>query len=285
MLVRPSLVLQIMLKPEEYSEEAVEELKRSYIYLAQSIVSQADGRDAGEGNVMRLSIRLMRPYWDMGDPKAQELWEGVMPQWLRNVTRNVSTAMHNYNTVQHPAGVRNVVYDWVDFEFGRDALIRVKVDAENRIPQAMPDICDKVRALLNEGAFGDREVALIRVPSWASYESQLAVAAEETQARCAIEAQEAADGVSGVAGVAAAAVPSEDTPADAVAAGENAGGAFDLNSGIVADAALGEIGDAHQSGEMNRGFEYAAPSFNVNLDVWGIEYADGTIEEFDSRSA
>ncbi|WP_418995221.1 hypothetical protein [Adlercreutzia equolifaciens] len=37
MLPKPSLVLQVKLSPEEYSEAAAAEIKRSYMYLAQSL--------------------------------------------------------------------------------------------------------------------------------------------------------------------------------------------------------------------------------------------------------
>lgn len=40
MLPKPSLVLQVRLRPEEYSDTAAAEIKRSYMYLAQSVVSE-----------------------------------------------------------------------------------------------------------------------------------------------------------------------------------------------------------------------------------------------------
>lgn len=42
MLPKPSLVLQVRLRPEEYSDTAAAEIKRSYMYLAQSVVSELD---------------------------------------------------------------------------------------------------------------------------------------------------------------------------------------------------------------------------------------------------
>lgn len=188
MLVRPSLVLQANLLPEDYSEDTAEEIKRCCIYQAQALVNELDESECADGNIMRLSIRLMRPYWDASDPKAQELWDGVMPQWLRNMARNVSTIMHNYNTVRHPGDAGNVVYSWVDFEFGNHMLLRIKVDAENRITPEAPEFAQMARRLANEGAFGEEEVAMIRIPSAASYERQLHAAIEAAE----VEAVEAA---------------------------------------------------------------------------------------------
>ncbi len=178
MLIRPSLVLQVKLQPEVYSDAVAEEIRRSFIYLAQSLVSQASPEEAAEGNVMRLSIRLMKPYWDTHDPKSCELWDKVMRRWLRNVVRNMSVAMHNYNTVDHPEGCGALHYEWVDFDFGRNALIRVKTDGENRIAQEVPRMIEKIRLLMNDRAFGDKDIAMIRVPSRVSYEMQKQAALE-----------------------------------------------------------------------------------------------------------
>ena len=74
MLPKPSLVLQVRLRPEEYSDTAAAEIKRSYMYLAQSVVSELDEGERAEGNLMRLNVRLMKPFWDASDPAAEQLW-------------------------------------------------------------------------------------------------------------------------------------------------------------------------------------------------------------------
>ena len=181
MLPKPSLVLQVRLRPEEYSDTAAAEIKRSYMYLAQSVVSELDEGERAEGNLMRLNVRLMKPFWDASDPAAEQLWRASFMPWLVNATRNMSTAMHNYNTVLHPLGAGNVTYQWADFDFAPHAVLRLKVDDENRIPSEAPALCDKVRTLAAEGVF-DENVARIRIPSRASLAAQK-VAFEEEQAR------------------------------------------------------------------------------------------------------
>lgn len=261
MLVRPSLVLQIKLGPQDYSPAAADELKRSYIYLAQSIVSELPEGERADGNIMRLSIRLMRPYWDDSDPKARELWDGVMPQWLRNAVRNVSTAMHNYNEVDHPEGIGPVLYDWADLEFGHDALLRVKVDSENRITPQAPGISEKARALLNRGAFGDGEVALIRVPSADSFASQVEAAVKRREAALAEAGREAA----GDAGPSSAEGPEP---------------AADAGGPLAADAFT-----AAEESKAATPSEPAIPPFDIDFSVWGVEFSDGTVVEFDSSAA
>ena len=128
MLPKPSLVLQVRLRPEEYSDTAAAEIKRSYMYLAQSVVSELDEGERAEGNLMRLNVRLMKPFWDASDPAAEQLWRASFMPWLVNATRNMSTAMHNYNTVLHPLGAGNVTYQWADFDFAPHAVLRLKVD-------------------------------------------------------------------------------------------------------------------------------------------------------------
>ena len=109
MLPKPSLVLQVRLRPEEYSDTAAAEIKRSYMYLAQSVVSELDEGERAEGNLMRLNVRLMKPFWDASDPAAEQLWRASFMPWLVNATRNMSTAMHNYNTLPAPRGCSTVL--------------------------------------------------------------------------------------------------------------------------------------------------------------------------------
>lgn len=263
MLVRPSLVLQVKLLPEDYSDDTAEEIKRCCIYQAQALVSELAEDECSDGNVMRLSIRLMRPYWDASDPKAQELWDGVMPQWLRNMTRNISNIMHNYNTVRHPGDADNIEYNWVDFEFGAHALLRIKVDGENRITPQAPELAQTARRLANEGAFGDGEVALIRIPSAVSYERQLQVALAAAAEGVDAETAEEAAGLVRVAELADV----ECTVESAVASG----GAIDAETVEM----TGEVVD----NALSTG---TSPCFDIDFSVWGIEYVDGRVVEFDT---
>ena len=293
MLPKPSLVLQVRLRPEEYSDTAAAEIKRSYMYLAQSVVSELDEDERAEGNLMRLNVRLMKPFWDASDPAAEQLWRASFMPWLVNATRNMSTAMHNYNTVLHPLGAGNVTYQWADFDFAPHAVLRLKVDDENRIPSEAPALCDKVRTLAAEGVF-DENVARIRIPSRASIAAQEA-AFEEEQAcyRAALAAQnEAAEDEAAVPAETAA----EDeaaVPAETAAEGE---GSFEADEAAVVTEDIEELGIAQPSDladdaaadattEAPEGASevLAEPVFSLDYSIWGIEYTDGTVVELDSR--
>lgn len=287
MLPKPSLVLQVRLRPEEYSDTAAAEIKRSYMYLAQSVVSELDEGERAEGNLMRLNVRLMKPFWDASDPAAEQLWRASFMPWLVNATRNMSTAMHNYNTVLHPLGAGNVTYQWADFDFAPHAVLRLKVDDENRIPSEAPALCDKVRTLAAEGVF-DENVARIRIPSRASLAAQK-VAFEEEQARYRTalaaqnEAAEAAeeilaDGAEADAQAEAAGSVEEPEAVQASATAEDASTAeADTTAAADATAAAAETSEA-------AGDALAEPVFNLDYSIWGIEYVDGTVVEFDSRT-
>lgn len=287
MLPKPSLVLQVRLRPEEYSDTAAAEIKRSYMYLAQSVVSELDEGERAEGNLMRLNVRLMKPFWDASDPAAEQLWRASFMPWLVNATRNMSTAMHNYNTVLHPLGAGNVTYQWADFDFAPHAVLRLKVDDENRIPSEAPALCDKVRTLAAEGVF-DENVARIRIPSRASIAAQEA-AFEEEQARyrAALAAQNEtaevaeevlADGAEADVQAEAAGSFEEPETAQTSATAEDASTAeADTTAATDAAAAAAETSEA-------AGDALAEPVFNLDYSIWGIEYVDGTVVEFDSRT-
>lgn len=286
MLPKPSLVLQVRLRPEEYSDTAAAEIKRSYMYLAQSVVSELDEGERAEGNLMRLNVRLMKPFWDASDPAAEQLWRASFMPWLVNATRNMSTAMHNYNTVLHPLGAGNVTYQWADFDFAPHAVLRLKVDDENRIPSEAPALCDKVRTLAAEGVF-DENVARIRIPSRVSIAAQEA-AFEEEQARyrAALAAQDEAaeaaeeilaDGAEADAQAEAAGSVEEPEAVQASATAEDASTAeADTTAAADATAAAAETSEA-------AGDALAEPVFSLDYSIWGIEYTDGTVVEFDSR--
>ncbi len=263
MLPKPSLVLQVKLLPEDYSEAQAAEIKRSYMYLAQSVVSELPEAERAEGNLMRLNVRLMKPYWNPADAEAQKLWSESFMPWLTNATRNLSTAMHNFNTVPHPLGSGNVTYEWADFDFAPNAVLRVKMDDENRLPSTAPALCDKVRSLCAEGVLGE-DVVRVRVPSLASLEAQKAAYEEELRQFREARAAEAAAEPETVAAT--------DSEAEAVADATGAAGASPAEGS--ADPAADETAAAAAS----------EPVFVLNYAIWGIEKADGTVVELDSRT-
>ncbi len=291
-LIRPSLIIQAYLTPDNYSESTVKEFKRSYIYQAQSLVKPLAEDELQDGNVLRLSIRLMRPYWDSSDAQAQRLWEGVMPQWLKNVTYNVSNAMVKYNQVIHPFGCGRLDFSWVDFEFDNNALLRVKVE-NNLIPECMPQLVEKARDYFNAGAFGEGEVALVRLPSRASYEAQRKAFAEAecayAEGRCVGE-DSSEEPVGALSQATEPELAAEASVADArglaQADSEDAG-----KEEVFADGAAGEgfvsAGEAAEAPAEGQTEDVPSrkPVFKLDYRTWGVEYVGGTIKEFNTEQA
>ena len=172
--IRPSLVLRALLRPEECTVPTAREIKRSYSFIASCLVEPQKEGEEDDGNVMRFHIRMMKPYWDTSDPKARELWDAVMPRWLRNQALNVTTAMNRYNTIRHSDGAQNVTYSWADFEFNTFATLRVKLNSDNTLDADVVALAEKARRLLNAGAFGEEPPVLVRIPSKASLAAQVA---------------------------------------------------------------------------------------------------------------
>lgn len=285
MLPKPSLVLQVKLLPEDYSEAQAAEIKRSYMYLAQSVVSELPEDERAEGNLMRLNVRLMKPYWNPVDAEAQQLWSESFMPWLANATRNMSTAMHNFNTVLHPLGSGSVTYEWADFDFSPNAVLRVKMDDENRIPSAAPAFCDTVRSLCAEGALGE-DVVRVRIPSLASLEAQKAAYEEELrqfrEARAIEETAECAPDADADPEAAADATEFE-APADAESAAEAVDAAMDWGDAGADEVAADEAGSDPAADEAVA-TAVSGPVFTLDYAIWGIEKADGTIIELDSRT-
>lgn len=249
-MIRPSLILRMDLDERAYSDEVVAEIKRSYSYVAPSVVSSHAAGEGAPENVLRLAVKLHRPYWDKSDPAAQELWEGVMPKWLRNMFSKVSNTVVASNRVRAGQGADGLDYAWAEIEFGDNVLVAFRAASDSSVPEGAVEDIEQVRDLMTSGAFGDAKVACVRIPSLASYEAQVAQAAAE------------------------AAAAAQEEAAEDEKAGEEAGGQTSEQPSAEADAPA-EAVPAEQP---------AAPKIDADRTVWGIEYADGSVREFDSAS-
>ena len=281
--IRPSLILRMDLDERLFNDECVSDIKRSYSYVSPSLVQAHKPVDGQRPeNVMRFMIKLHRAYWDKSDEAAQQLWEGVMPKWLHNMFSKVSNTITAANNVRAENGQPAFPYHWLELEFGDNALIAVKTGSDSSFPADGVDMVERDRDLMNDGALG-QDIACVRIPSRASYEAQLAVA-EQAQAEAAAAAEQGESAGQG-----------DERAIDAAVAAE---GEAVVVADQVADAAEGErvdaadrIADAAEPAEaaaVNAAEPTFAmpelPAFNVDYGTWGIEYADGTVREFDAAA-
>ena len=275
--IRPSLILRMDLDERLFNDECVSDIKRSYSYVAPSVVQAhktADGQRPE--NVMRFMVKLHRAYWDKSDEAARQLWQGVMPKWLHNMFSKVSNTITAANNVRAENGQPAFPYHWLELEFGDNALVAVKTGSDSSFPADAVDMVERVRDLMNVGALG-QDIACVRIPSRASSEAQLA-AAEQAQAEAAAAAEQ-----NETAGQTAE-QPQEAASADATCAADAAEPAAAAAAGVVAVGAAAEQGEA--AGQPATAAEPAfampeLPAFDVDYGTWGIEYADGSVREFD----
>ena len=280
--IRPSLILRMDLDERLFNDECVSDIKRSYSYVSPSLVQAHKPVDGQRPeNVMRFMIKLHRAYWDKSDEAAQQLWEGVMPKWLHNMFSKVSNTITAANNVRAENGEPAFPYHWLELEFGDNALIAVKTGSDSSFPADGVDMVERVRDLMNDGALG-QDIACVRIPSRASYEAQLA-AAEQAQAEAAASAEQGETaGQQGAQAIDVAAAEGE-----AVVVADRVADAAEGERADVADR-IADAAEPAEAAAVNAAEPTFAmpelPAFNVDYGTWGIEYADGTVREFDAAA-
>ena len=256
--IRPSLILNMDVDARQYSDDLVAEVKRSYSYVAPSVVAPVTAADAKEPieNTLRLVVRLHRPYWDANDAAAREQWDAVMPQWLKNMFYKVSSTVAAFNDVRRKAGEDPVPYAWLEVEFGDNLTVAQATEADSAFPADALSVVERARDLACAGVFGEGAVRL-SVPSRASWEAQRAAALEAARLEEAVE-----------------------SAAQEQVAPDADGQAVDAGADVDAEAA-GEEASGNSAADEAPALRFA-PAFEVDRTLWGIEYADGTVRTFDS---
>lgn len=272
-MVRPSLILKMDFDERAYNDEVKSEIKRSYSYVAPSLVETHEACDGRPENVIRFTIKVHRPYWDINDEASQELWEGSMVKWLHNMLAKVSNTMMAANTQHKNRGERTVDYAWLDLEFGNNLTIRVKLNADSSIPENTYDIVAAVRKAACAGVLGDN-LAVVSVPSYESWSAQLAAVEAELADQAEAEA---------AAAVEAAAQEAETLEGDQEAeTDETVEVVEDAEAVDDVESADDELED-EETDETEELPEFPPfPDFEVDYRIWGVENADGVIREFDS---
>ena len=272
-MVRPSLILKMNLDEHIYSDETIADIKRSYSYVAPSVIEQHETGDARPENIMRFRVKLHRPYWDANDAASCEQWDKVMPKWMHNMLYKVSSTITAVNKVRKERGQILIPYMWLEMEFNNNVTIALKTASDSSLSYDYIEFIEEARKLMAQGAFGEESIARICIPSKESYEAQLKEAEEAEEAAKAAEAQEAAEGSEGAEGEAVEGeVESLCEDAPAVQDAEDAPAVQDAE-----DAEATEDAPAFEWPKL--------PEFDVDYSIWGIEYANGTVRSFNSVKA
>ena len=259
--IRPSLILRMDLDERLFNDECVSDIKRSYSYVAPSLVQAHKPVDGQRPeNVMRFMIKLHRAYWDKSDEAAQQLWEGVMPKWLHNMFSKVSNTITAANSVRAENGQPAFPYHWLELEFGENALIAVKTGSDSSFPgrwgghggaRARPHERRCVWGRISPVCASRRAPATRRSSQPPSRRRRKGMLAAERGESAGQKDQQAVD-------VAAA----------------------DEGEAVVAADQVADVADAAEPAFAMP----ELPAFDVDYGTWGIEYADGTVREFDAAA-
>ncbi len=194
MPIRPSAILTANIDERLDADGALTQaLKRSYLYIAptrvnfhqekidqatQDAIDESAKREDGSidekkqlkasleavpaHNVMRIAIRLHKPYWETDDPAAVELWDSMMDRWLKNITNKISNTMVAFNTMRRRNGGLEIAFESMQFEFENKALIEVPLAKDSSAYEETPQVIKLARAWFNSGITA-QSVSLLRI--------------------------------------------------------------------------------------------------------------------------
>ncbi len=195
MSVRPSAILTAHIDSRlDPNSDLTQALKRSYLYIApvrasyheepideqaqaacvakatdeEGVVDQAALLAASLQAVpphcsMRVAIRLHKPYWELDNPAACELWDSMMDRWLGNIITKISNTMVAFNTMRRKNGGLEVPFESMQFEFEGKALIEVALTPDCAAVEDTPAVLKRACAWFNSGITA-QSVALMRIP-------------------------------------------------------------------------------------------------------------------------
>ncbi|MEG0505098.1 MAG: hypothetical protein RR547_10685, partial [Raoultibacter sp.] len=172
-MIRPTLLLRMDLDESIYSEDVVAEIKRSYSYVAPTVIEPHPTEGEGPENTLGFIVKIRKPFWLSSDEGADELWNDVMVKWFENMFAKTSTTVVTYNTARLEKGEQKLDYSWLEIDLG-DRTIAIKLNADSSIPLVAADLLAQARAFTQEGALPEEGVARISIPSRASYAAQMA---------------------------------------------------------------------------------------------------------------
>ena len=197
-MIHPSLIEKISLDERQANAAVVDDLKRSYPYVGPVTVGTHAATEP-PCNVMRLVVRMGKPYWSSADATGDEMWDAVRT-WLDAKLYKVGSTMANFNTSRAEKGQQTVDYGRLELDM-KPYLFSVALPTTGALPEA-EELVGRFRELLNAGVL---EGAVVRVdmPAAASWAEQCEAARERAEAQAAAEQQAGEEGAANEEGAAA----------------------------------------------------------------------------------
>ncbi len=332
----PSLILRMSIDERDHTDSLRDEIRRTYSYVAPSVVSTHEPQDDDLENILQYDIKLRMPYWDETDAQQQAVWEAGITKFLRNMIIKVDNTVRAANETYAERGRNPICYTWMEFKFADNARMAFKTGKICTLDARRVATIEEIRHLMVTGQLG-QDIACVRVPSQASYQAQKkalleGMAAKEqaqakmdalvaegaevpTQLQEAAQAEFAGEVLIQVDDVALwersidsqkerkeARLKEKVAAAEQAAVGEDPTTQFEAAEEIPQQTideavATAQVQDPQPAddGQVADLLEDAAetepePKENryVNFDaddtVWGIEYLDGTIREYNTQT-
>ena len=302
--IRPSLILRADIDEREYNEELVGMIKRSYAYIGASKITSHEPTAEDAENVLRYDIKLHKPYWDPKDPEAAGQWDEVMPQWLHNMFYKVGTTIVFTNKEAERNFMKPLYYSWTELQFGSNVIMAFKTREDCTLDDSYIAMVEQARTLMSDGVLGEG-VEVIRVPSRASYQAQKEAIIEERRRKAEEEAAAAVAAAAEAEAAAAAAAAAEaeakaaiddifdEEPEEAVTEAVETPEveAEEPETEVEGEEVEGEETEEAEGEELEEEEPEEEPeiiiehvNFTPDTTIWGIEYADGTVREFNSAT-
>lgn len=182
-----------------------------------------------------------------------ELWRSAMATWLSDLFDEATATAARESQARENRGEPPLAFSWIEVACPDEPPVAIRLEPGSSAPAAAAGYLARAHELLDERAFGDREIAEVRIPSRSSYDAQHAEAVLEAERAPAPDDE-------------------DDFQADAVKRDEPTRAEIEQ---ALAEAER-ELRQAHeqQAGEGD--------SFDLDYAIWGVEYADGGVQAFDS---
>lgn len=171
-MLRPSATLTFSLFGPEATQENASALKRSYSYIAPTLVKAQkptedeafDPENAPVENVISITVRLPKnPYWLDTDEQAAATWSEIVLPWVAMKLGTLFETVQEYNNPARKSHVKAL--DWKALELVMDGQhIEIEIEPDNSLRDVAP-VLEHVRTYLNSEDVDVDTITQITAPS------------------------------------------------------------------------------------------------------------------------
>lgn len=171
-MLRPSATLTFSLFGPEATQENASALKRSYSYIAPTLVKAQkpaedetfDPESIPVENVISMTVRLPKnPYWLDADEHAAATWSEIVLPWVAMKLGTLFETVQEYNNPTRKSHVKAL--DWKALELVMDGQhIEIEIEPDNSLRDVAP-VLKHIRTYLNSEGIDVDTITRIVAPS------------------------------------------------------------------------------------------------------------------------